>query len=62
MANILIVEDERDLSSLIRRHLEGDSHRVEQVLDGASALPWLIRVPNLVYDQTCPLEARNGNG
>ena len=29
MANILIVEDERDLSSLIRRHIESDGHRVE---------------------------------
>lgn len=38
MATILIVEDERNLSNLIRRNLEEKGHRVLQVFDGPSAL------------------------
>jgi DNA-binding response OmpR family regulator len=35
---ILVVEDERELNALIRRHLEDDGHRVVQAFDGPSAL------------------------
>jgi len=38
MATILIVEDERNLSNLIRRNLEDEGYGVSQVFDGASAL------------------------
>jgi DNA-binding response OmpR family regulator len=38
MATILLVEDEHELSSLVRRHLEGEGHRVVQAFDGPSAL------------------------
>ncbi len=38
MATILIVEDERDLNNLIRRHLEEEGHRALQAFDGQSAL------------------------
>jgi DNA-binding response OmpR family regulator len=38
MATILIVEDERNLSNLIRRNLEEEGHSVFQVFDGPSAL------------------------
>src|SRR5205085_1786722 len=38
MATILVVEDERELNTLIRRHLEDDGHRVAQAHDGPSAL------------------------
>ena len=38
MATILIVEDERDLSALLRRHLEDEGHQVEQAFDGQQAL------------------------
>lgn len=38
MATILLVEDEVDLSNLIKGHLEGDDHTVVQAFDGASAL------------------------
>lgn len=38
MATILIVEDERNLSNLIRRNLEEEGHHIWQVFDGASAL------------------------
>jgi DNA-binding response OmpR family regulator len=38
MATILVVEDERDLNSLIRRHLEDEGHRVVQAFDGPTAL------------------------
>ncbi len=34
MATILIVEDERDLNNLIRRHLEEEGHQVLQAFDG----------------------------
>ncbi len=37
MATILIVEDERDLNNLLRRHLEEEGHRVLQAFDGPSA-------------------------
>src|SRR5512135_3148108 len=37
MATILIVEDERDLNNLIRRHLEEEGHQVLQAFDGPSA-------------------------
>jgi DNA-binding response OmpR family regulator len=38
VATILVVEDERELNTLIRRHLEDEGHRVVQALDGPSAL------------------------
>jgi DNA-binding response OmpR family regulator len=38
MATILIVEDERDLSALLRRHLQEEGHRVTQAYDGQQAL------------------------
>jgi DNA-binding response OmpR family regulator len=38
VATILVVEDERDLNNLIRRHLEDEGHRVVQVFDGPAAL------------------------
>jgi DNA-binding response OmpR family regulator len=38
MATILIVEDERELNSLIRRHLEDEGHRVVQAFDGPTAV------------------------
>jgi DNA-binding response OmpR family regulator len=38
MATILVVEDERELNTLIRRHLEDEGHRVVQAFDGPSAL------------------------
>ena len=38
MATILIVEDERELNNLLRRHLEDEGHQVLQAFDGAGAL------------------------
>jgi DNA-binding response OmpR family regulator len=38
LATILVVEDERELNALIRRHLEDEGHRVSQAFDGPSAL------------------------
>jgi DNA-binding response OmpR family regulator len=38
MATVLIAEDERDLSSLLRRHLEAEGHQVLQAFDGQAAL------------------------
>lgn len=38
MATILIVEDERDLNTLIRSHLEQDGHTVYQAFDGPTGL------------------------
>lgn len=38
MATILVVEDERDLNKLLRRHLEDEGHSVVQVFDGPSAI------------------------
>jgi DNA-binding response OmpR family regulator len=38
MATILVVEDERELNSLIRRHFEDEGHRVVQAFDGPTAL------------------------
>lgn len=38
MPHILIAEDDRDLSSLIKRHLEDEGNRVLQAFDGQSAL------------------------
>ncbi len=38
MATILIVEDERNLSNLIRRNLEEEGHCILQAFDGTSAL------------------------
>lgn len=35
---MLIAEDERDLSGLLRRHLEEEGHRVLQAFDGPAAL------------------------
>lgn len=38
MAAVLLVEDERGLSALIRSHLEQDGHAVTQAFDGAQAI------------------------
>lgn len=38
MANLLVVEDERDLASVLVRHLETEGHRVLCVHDGRAAL------------------------
>lgn len=38
VAQVLVVEDERGLSDLIRTHLEGDGHVVRQAFDGPSAV------------------------
>jgi DNA-binding response OmpR family regulator len=38
MATILVVEDERDLNNLVRRHLEDEGHRVVQAFDGLAAV------------------------
>ncbi len=49
MATILIVEDERDLNNLVRRHLEDEGHRVLQVFDGQTAVHTAAREhPDLV--------------
>ncbi len=38
MATIVLAEDERELSNLVRRHLEDEGHRVVQAFDGPSAV------------------------
>lgn len=38
MPTILVVEDERELNALIRRHLQDEGHRAVQAYDGPSAL------------------------
>jgi DNA-binding response OmpR family regulator len=38
MATILIVEDEKALSDLVRSHLEKEGHTIEQAFDGRQAL------------------------
>jgi DNA-binding response OmpR family regulator len=38
MATVLIVEDEKALSDLVRSHLEKEGHKVEQAFDGKEAL------------------------
>ena len=38
MAKLLVVEDERDLASVLVRHLEGEGHDVKHATDGLSAL------------------------
>jgi DNA-binding response OmpR family regulator len=43
VATVLIAEDERELSNLIRRHLEDEGHRVIQAFDGESALEQVTR-------------------
>lgn len=49
MTAILIVEDERNLSNLIRRNLEDEGYKVSQVFDGPSALEVVTaREPDLV--------------
>ncbi|MBI3969267.1 MAG: response regulator transcription factor [Chloroflexi bacterium] len=49
MSTILIVEDERELSQVVRRHLEDEGHQVVQAYDGATALELVERVrPDLL--------------
>lgn len=49
MASILIVEDEPNLSNQIRGNLVDDGYRVEQVIDGTSALEAVeAEVPALI--------------
>ena len=43
MASILVVEDEVDISNLIRSHLEAEGHAVHQGFDGPSALALVER-------------------
>jgi DNA-binding response OmpR family regulator len=38
VATIVVAEDERDLNTLVRRHLEDDGHRVVQAYDGSEAV------------------------
>jgi DNA-binding response OmpR family regulator len=38
VATIVVAEDERDLNTLVRRHLEDDGHRVVQTYDGSEAV------------------------
>jgi len=38
VATIVVAEDERDLNTLVRRHLEDEGHRVVQAYDGAEAV------------------------
>lgn len=38
MATIEVVEDERELNALLRRHLEDEGHRVVQAFDGPTAV------------------------
>jgi DNA-binding response OmpR family regulator len=38
VATILVVEDERELNALLRRHLEDEGHRVVQAFDGPTAV------------------------
>jgi DNA-binding response OmpR family regulator len=46
---VLIAEDERDLSNLLKRHLEDEGHRVLQAFDGQTALDVVQRdKPDLV--------------
>ena len=49
MARILIVEDEVDLSNLLRTHLEQDGHEVVQAFDGPTGLTQVEQhTPDLV--------------
>jgi DNA-binding response OmpR family regulator len=49
VATILIAEDERDLSNLVRRHLEDEGNLVHQAFDGPSAALMAIQDhPDLV--------------
>jgi len=49
MALVLIVEDEADMSNLIRDHLTAEGHEVEQAFDGRTALAIAHRrAPDLV--------------
>ena len=45
MSKVLIVEDDPDLVTLVRRWLEREGHQVEHVADGAAALATLGRDP-----------------
>lgn len=45
MSRILIVEDDPDLVTLVRRWLERDGHLVEHAADGAAALQALLSAP-----------------
>jgi len=45
MSKVLIVEDDPDLVTLVRRWLEREGHQVEHVADGAAALAALARDP-----------------
>ena len=45
MSGVLIVEDDPDLVTLVRRWLEREGHQVEHVADGAAALAALGRDP-----------------
>ena len=49
MATILVVEDESDLSNLIRSHLEAEGHTIRQAFDGPGALALVAeQAPQLV--------------
>jgi DNA-binding response OmpR family regulator len=45
MALILLVEDEVDMSNLIRDHLQAEGHEVAQAFDGHTALAFAVRRP-----------------
>ncbi|MBN1486594.1 MAG: response regulator transcription factor [Anaerolineae bacterium] len=49
MAKILLVEDEHNLSNVIRTHLEEQGHTVKQVFDGLAALDAVASItPDLI--------------
>ncbi len=45
MASILLVEDEADLSQVLRRHLEADGHQVRQAFTGPDGLAAALADP-----------------
>lgn len=42
MANIIVIEDERELAHVIRRTLQDDGHSVDVYADGRLALDRLV--------------------
>lgn len=45
MARILVVEDEEDISTLVKHNLEAEGHRVDVIADGIAALQAVRRDP-----------------
>ena len=57
MATILVVEDERELNTLIRRHLKDDGHRVAQAHQPLQHVQQAYVSVNLNHDGTSYLDA-----